>query len=88
MSDGTIPDPKNTRELALDTIARVCDKDPSTLDLAARAADLGIDSLALTAIAALFEARCEVQLTEQQMLQLYQAAYLHEIAATLCAAGQ
>ena len=76
---------KNVREIALDTVARVCNREPSTLGLEDRTADLGIDSLALTAIAALFEARCEVELTEKQLLDLYQAACLGEITAILCA---
>ncbi len=68
-------------DVVLETLARTCNVTPSEIQPDTDIAALGIDSMGLTVLAAHIEATFGLAFSEEQLLRLYQAASVRDVAS-------
>jgi len=64
-------------------IVSICRCDPSKIDPGVNLFELGIDSLGMAAIATYVQASLETELTQEQLIKLYQAGSVREIVLAM-----
>lgn len=66
-----------------ESLARACRVDPGTVTRSTSTLDLGLDSLTLVAVLSQVEMLCAIELAEQHVLPLLDAATVGELADRL-----
>jgi acyl carrier protein len=68
-------------EVVIETLAKTCSLSPSEIGPDTDIAALGIDSMGLSVLAAHIEATFGMAFSEEQLLRLYRAASVRELAS-------
>ena len=73
-------------ELVMDTLGAACSVDRAAIGLETTLLDLGLDSMAITAIVAQAEAACDCELTPDQIVGLFDAIQVKDLIAQISSA--